>query len=655
MTKKVFAILLTLCIAVIGVARVTVSNLRDNADAPYEVSAIPLRVTTISESTTTVHVYYTLIFVTNGGSEIGSMIFDSGISVDLSYYVTTRSCYEFAGWYDDADLLTQINSVTMDSEKIVYAKWVLSSTGHDYDEGTVTKEATCTENGVMTYTCKSCGESYTEEIPATGHSWDEGVVTKEATGTSEGEMTYTCTVCGDTKTESIPKITFTVVWVNEDGTVLETDTDVVYGTTPSYDGETPTKAANAQYTYTFAGWTPEISDVTGDVTYTATYSATVNTYTVRWLDEDGTELEKDTDVAYGTEPSYDGQKPTKASGLQYHYTFDDWTPTVSDVTGDATYTATYTQTAHTTEIQNAKEATCTEDGYTGDTVCTVCWMTISTGTVIPATGHTYEAVVTAPTCTETGYTTYTCSVCGDSYVADETAALGHSYEAVVTAPTCTEQGYTTHTCSVCGDSYVDTYTAALGHTYEFQYFTWSNDLSTATATFKCKTCGELYTLDATISGVGSLGVSVHTASVTFEGETYSDSVSTGTSLLKTAADYTAINDAISIANALNASDYSNFELVTAAIDAVNWNLSIINQETVTAYAENIEAAIANLVPVAEETVTITEPVEDSTTESEPEEEEVTVPETETNPTTGIVVALLPMAIVTSVVIFSKKR
>ena len=56
--------------------------------------------------------------------------------------------------------------------------------------------------------------------------------------------------------------------------------------------------------------------------------------------------------------------------------------------------------------------------------------------------------MTAPTCTEGGYTTYTCSVCEDSYVADEVAALGHDYKSEVTAPTCTEGGYTTYTCSV---------------------------------------------------------------------------------------------------------------------------------------------------------------------------------------------------------------
>jgi hypothetical protein len=79
--------------------------------------------------------------------------------------------------------------------------------------------------------------------------------------------------------------------------------------------------------------------------------------------------------------------------------------------------------------------------------------------------HIYEAFVTAPTCTEMGYTTYICSVCGETYVTEYTDALGHSYEDVVTAPTCTTGGYTTHTCATCGDSYVDSYTDPTGHTW----------------------------------------------------------------------------------------------------------------------------------------------------------------------------------------------
>lgn len=67
-------------------------------------------------------------------------------------------------------------------------------------------------------------------------------------------------------------VAHTITWKNADGTVLKTDTKKE-GDTPSYDGETPTKASDAQYTYTFAGWTPEITSVTGSATYTATFTA----------------------------------------------------------------------------------------------------------------------------------------------------------------------------------------------------------------------------------------------------------------------------------------------------------------------------------------------------------------------------------------------
>ncbi len=77
--------------------------------------------------------------------------------------------------------------------------------------------------------------------------------------------------------------------------------------------------------------------------------------------------------------------------------------------------------------------------------------------------HTYVAKVTAPTCTEGGYTTYTCAKCGESYVDDPTAALGHDYKTVVTLPTCTEGGYTTSICTRCGDSYIGSHTNARGH------------------------------------------------------------------------------------------------------------------------------------------------------------------------------------------------
>ena len=80
--------------------------------------------------------------------------------------------------------------------------------------------------------------------------------------------------------------------------------------------------------------------------------------------------------------------------------------------------------------------------------------------------HDYQPTVTAPTCTEKGYTTYTCSKCGDHYVSDEVSALGHHYVTEVIAPTCTEQGYTTHICRVCGDRYMSDVTEKLPHDFK---------------------------------------------------------------------------------------------------------------------------------------------------------------------------------------------
>ena len=179
---------------------------------------------------------------------------------------------------------------------------------------------------------------------------------------------------------------------------------------------------------------------------------------------------------------------------------------------------------HTEVIDAAVAASCTENGLTEGSHCSVCGEVIVAQTVIPA-GHTwnesgvcsvcgavcehdekydtegtcgicgkgcehqYAESITEPTCTEQGYTTYTCAVCANAYTDTYVSAKGHrwneatctapktcsvcnitegekaahTYTVEVTAPTCTEAGCTTHTCSVCGDTYTSDVVAATGH------------------------------------------------------------------------------------------------------------------------------------------------------------------------------------------------
>ena len=121
-----------------------------------------------------------------------------------------------------------------------------------------------------------------------------------------------------------------------------------------------------------------------------------------------------------------------------------------------------------TEIRNAKDATCTKDGYTGDTYCTVCNEMVKKGEVIPAKGHT-EVIDSAvePTCTAPGKTEGAhCSVCGTVIKAqEEIPAKGHSWDAgvITTAATCENAGVKTYTCTVCNATKTEAINAT-GHT-----------------------------------------------------------------------------------------------------------------------------------------------------------------------------------------------
>ena len=161
---------------------------------------------------------------------------------------------------------------------------------------------------------------------------------------------------------------------------------------------------------------------------------------------------------------------------------------------------------HTEEIISGKEATCTDPGLTEGKHCTACGEVLVAQEEIPALGHSYASVVTAPTCTEDGYTTYTCSACNDTYRGNEVEALGHTEVTdAAKAATCTETGLTEGKhCSVCGEVLVaQNEIAALGHTEVIDAAKAATCTETGLTEGKhCSVCGEVLVAQNEIAALG---------------------------------------------------------------------------------------------------------------------------------------------------------
>jgi len=133
--------------------------------------------------------------------------------------------------------------------------------------------------------------------------------------------------------------------------------------------------------------------------------------------------------------------------------------------------------------------TCTETGIKSYT-CTLCGH-VTTDSV-PATGHTYTTSTVAPTCTAEGYDQHTCTVCDYKYADNFTEVVPHDYATTVVEPTCTEEGYTIYSCKDCRAEYKDDYTDMVPHTY-------TSTVVAPTCTEKgytehvCDVCGDKYT------------------------------------------------------------------------------------------------------------------------------------------------------------------
>ena len=370
---------------------------------------------------------------------------------------------------------------------------------HHWDQGEIITEATCTEEGEKKFTCSICGDEKTEKVSATGHqhteirnkkeatcketgysgdtwckdcgkkilsgqaiaktenhSWDAGKVTTKATCTEEGEKTFTCSICGDKKTEKVSATghQHTEIRNKKEATCKET----------GYSGDT-------------------------------------------WCKDCGKKILSGQAIAKTENHSWDaGKVTTKATCTEEgEKTF------TCSICGDKK-TEKVSATGHQhTEIRNKKEATCKEEGYSGDTWCKDCGKKILSGQAIAKTeDHSWNQgeITKEPTCKEKGEKTFTCSICGntktekvsttdhqhmeirnqknptckeagysgDTYCADcgvkissgKTIAKtkNHNWDGgvITTEPTCTERGEKTFTCTICGNTNTKKVNAT-GHSY----------------------------------------------------------------------------------------------------------------------------------------------------------------------------------------------
>ncbi len=335
----------------------------------------------------------------------------------------------------------------------------IEALGHDMGEWYQTIAPTCTTEGENRRDCdRDCGYYETEVVPANGHTLadavEENYVDSTCTEIGGYDMVVYCSVCGDELSRD-----------HYDTEALGHDMGELYQTI------TPTCTTEGE----------NRRDCSRGCGYYETEVVPANGHTPADAVEENYAVSTCTDIG-----GYDMVVYCSACGDELsreHYNIEalghapatEWTedlsPTCTEVGSKSHHCARCDEKLDITEIPANGHShtgavtvpTCTVNGYTsyychcGDNYF---------GDWVDALGHTEVIDETvAPTCTATGLTEGKhCSVCNAVLVAQEVVpANGHTYESVVTDPTCTEKGYTTHTCH-CGDTYVDSEVDALGHT-----------------------------------------------------------------------------------------------------------------------------------------------------------------------------------------------
>jgi len=342
--------------------------------------------------------------------------------------------------YDDDDAMFAIDNVTM-----TYGTTDPCADGHKLS-AVAEVPATCEETGVKAHwECSVCRKLFSDAdgknettlealtIPATGHAWGQPAWTW--TGTESASAVFTCGNDGShTQTLTAAVTSQVTTQPGCESTGVRT-----YTATVTFEGQTYTDTKTETLPATGHVWGQPVWQWTGfaaqavfacarDAGHTQTLTAAVTSQVT-------------------TEPG------CESTGVRTYTA----TVTLEGRTYTDTKTETLPATGHDTQLVGAKDATCTQDGYTGDEVCKTCGVTVKKGEVIPATGHDTQLVgAKDATCTQDGYTgDEVCKTCGVTVKKGEVIpATGHDTEIVgAKDATCTQDGYTgDEACKTCGET-----------------------------------------------------------------------------------------------------------------------------------------------------------------------------------------------------------
>ena len=354
------------------------------------------------------------------------------IPVYTQNYTNYKKLFTYERWTDWSDWGDKEISAS-DTRKVetrtVY-RYYTAAKEHTWDAGTVTAAATCTADGAKTYTCSVCQTTKTEPIAKLGHDYRQTVVA--ATCTAKGYTLNKCSRCGDeyrdAETAMLPhKYVDGVCTACGDKVTMFT-----LGAVTAKAGDTVTVPVEIKNNTGFAGFTLKI---TADANLTLTGIAK------------GELMEKANsglfvDNVKGGVINWTSDRNITGDGVLLKLTF-----TVADNAPDGKYEISVA-------LKDDEASNCVDENGRALRAA------FEAGSVLVSAAphvHDYAVTVTAPTCTEKGYTTHTCA-CGDSYVDTYVDALGHAWdEGKVTKPaTEAEDGVKTFTCTRCGETKTET-------------------------------------------------------------------------------------------------------------------------------------------------------------------------------------------------------